>query len=552
MAEFRTAADFGIVKRPPYSWRSQFGAPGLFSPSKEEAEAIRQKKEKDRLIAEAQLRQQKAKGLVESALAQEQQGPLQVQQPAPGPMALPLQQPGPSRPDQLNQAVLAKIQSEGVGQEGVQYDIDVDGQTRSYGFDEKLTDEGMDTFRETQGITADTAPVSNSDRLNQFSDEYLGRVKKRKSLFQGIAGLFGLGGSYADDYEKNALAKYTDYVDNQALLIAMEGGLPASKTEFLSKHIKAGGSAESGLEAMEGIWPEAASAPTPNKIVEMRFDEEAGKEIPYDVYRVWTANGYQEVSAVPRATATTEFTITTPGQATQKVMATEFGKKLGAMLGDTTTYAPIHAESAQLPLLIDAIASGHVDTGKIAEWSLPIKQLFAAFLPDSEQKRLFTGNLGRIEWFKAVSDSFIGGKLAMTKGSISEREMAIFQKMIPSLSLTPEGNIRLLNMMHALNRIALSPETGAVDFSKWADTQEGGVGGRSGNANFIKLKEFQKEERDRAARFLQYLANSDVAVGKPPIPLNRSKAFNQMKEANPDAPDKQINDQLDKWGYPSG
>ena len=233
-------------------------------------------------------------------------------------------------------------------------------------------------------------------------------------------------------------------------------------------------------------------------------------------------------------------------------MATEFGKKLGAMLGDTTTYAPIHAESAQLPLLIDAIASGHVDTGKIAEWSLPIKQLFAAFLPDSEQKRLFTGNLGRIEWFKAVSDSFIGGKLAMTKGSISEREMAIFQKMIPSLSLTPEGNIRLLNMMHALNRIALSPETGAVDFSKWADTQEGGVGGRSGNANFIKLKEFQKEERDRAARFLQYLANSDVAVGKPPIPLNRSKAFNQMKEANPDAPDKQINDQLDKWGYPSG
>ena len=553
MAEFRTAADFGIVKRPPYSWRSQFGAPGLFSPSKEEAEAIRQKKEKDRLIAEAQLRQQKAKGLVESALAQEQQGPLQVQQPAPGPMALPLQQPGPSRTDQLNQAVLAKIQREGVGQEGVQYDIDVDGQTRSYGFDEKLTDEGMDTFRETQGITADTAPVSNSDRLNQFSDEYLAKVGKRKSLFQGIAGLFGLDGSYADDYEKNALAKYTDYIDNQALAIAMEGGLPATKAEFLSKHIKAGGSAESGLEALEGIWPEAASAPTPNKIVEMRFDEEAGKEIPYDVYREWTANGWKEVSAAPKTTATTEITNILPGSSpTLKVMATEFGKKLGAMLGDTTTYAPIHAESAQLPLLIDAIASGHVDTGKIAEWSLPIKQAFAAFLPDSEQKRLFTGNLGRIEWFKAVSDSFIGGKLAMTKGSISEREMAIFQKMIPSLSLTPEGNIRLLNMMHALNRIALSPETGAVDFSKWADTQEGGVGGRSGNANFIKLKEFQKEERDRAARFLQFLANSDVATGKPPIPLNRSKAFNQMKEANPDAPDKQINDQLDKWGYPSG
>ena len=408
-------------------------------------------------------------------------------------------------------------------------------------------------------------PVSNSDRLNQFSDEYLAKVGKRKKLLSGIAGLFGVT-DRSDEYEKNALAKYTDYIDNQALAIAMEGGLPASKTEFLSKHIKAGGSAESGLEALEGIWPEAASAPTPNKIVEMRFDEEAGKEIPYDVYREWTANGWKEVSAAPKTTATTEVNITTPGELTQTVMAKNFGEKLGNILGDTTTWGAFHKESAQFPILIDAIASGQVDTGKLAEMTLPLKQAFAWFLPDSEMKRLFTGNLGRIEWFKAVVDSFIGTKLAMTKGSISEKEMAIFQKMIPSLSLTPEGNIRLLNMMHALNRIEMSVETGAINFSKWADTQEGGVGGRSGNKNFLKLKEFQKNEENRAIRFLNYLANAPYGVGVQTIPLNRAEAFNQIRNlrerdpkkpnygelVNTDVTDKQINDRLDKWGYPSG
>ena len=575
MAEFRTAADFGIVKRPPYSWRSQFGAPGLFSPSKEEAEAIRQRKEKERLIAEAQLRQQNAGGLVANALAQEQQGPTLLQQPPAGPTQI--QQPivpGPSRTDQLNQAVLAKIQREGVGSDLPQQQVGAVSTPTAV----ELT--ATQLAPETAALQAarmgDTSlsqqalgiapPVSNSDRLNQFSDEYLGRVKKRKSLFQGIAGLFGLGGSYADDYEKNALAKYTDYVDNQALLIAMEGGLPASKTEFLSKHIKAGGSAESGLEALEGIWPEAASAPTPNKIVEMRFDEEAGKEIPYDVYREWTANGWKEVSAAPKTTATTEVNITTPGELTQTVMAKNFGEKLGNILGDTTTWGAFHKESAQFPILIDAIASGQVDTGKLAEMTLPLKQAFAWFLPDSEMKRLFTGNLGRIEWFKAVVDSFIGTKLAMTKGSISEKEMAIFQKMIPSLSLTPEGNIRLLNMMHALNRIEMSVETGAINFSKWADTQEGGVGGRSGNKNFLKLKEFQKNEENRAIRFLNYLANAPYGVGVQTIPLNRAEAFNQIRNlrerdpkkpnygelVNTDVTDKQINDRLDKWGYPSG
>ena len=535
MAEYRTAADFGIVRRPPMWARSMYNPRGLFTPSKEEAEAIRQRKEKERLIAEAQLRQQNAGGLVANALAQEQQGPTLLQQPPAGPTQI--QQPivpGPSRTDQLNQAVLAKIQREGVGSDLPQQQVGA-----------VSTPTAVD-LTETEVQT--TAPVSNSDRLNQFSDEYLGRVKKRKSLFQGIAGLFGLGGSYADDYEKNALAKYTDYVDNQAAQIALEGGLPATKVELISKHLKAGGSLESAMELVEGVWPAAATKPGSKTHYEMRDGQ------PMKISSDWSADGWVETGAVPATSAETNIKIEMPGSASQTELAKGFGKSLSRILSDEQQqWAPIQAESAQLPLLIDAIASGQVNTGKAEEWLLPFKQAFAAFLPESEMKRLFTNKLGATEWFKAISDSFVGNKLKMTKGSISEREMAIFQKMIPSLSLTAEGNIRLLNMMHALNRIALNPQTGAIAYSRWADTQEGGVGGRTGNQNFIKLNEFQKEERDRAVRFLDYLSKAPVGVGVPPVPLERSEAFNELRAANsPDVTDKQINDQLDKWGYPSG
>ena len=256
MAEFRTAADFGIVKRPPYSWRSQFGAPGLFSPSKEEAEAIRQRKEKERLIAEAQLRQQNASGLVANALAQEQQGPTLLQQPPAGPTQI--QQPivpGPSRTDQLNQAVLAKIQREGVGSDLPQQQVSAVSTPTAV--DLTATQLAPETAALQAGRMGDTSlsqqalgiapPVSNSDRLNQFSDEYLAKVGKRKKLLSGIAGLFGVT-DRSDEYEKNALAKYTDYVDNQAAQIALEGGLPATKAEFIAKSLKAGASLDSTLE----------------------------------------------------------------------------------------------------------------------------------------------------------------------------------------------------------------------------------------------------------------------------------------------------------------
>ncbi len=381
--------------------------------------------------------------------------------------------------------------------------------------------------------------------MNQWSQKWLGRVKTRKAILGAFSAAFG-GKNLAKEYEANAIAKYTDYVNNQAGLIALEGG-NVDASVGIARFLKAGGDLDQALDLF-GQPGVAAKAPSHKTHFEMRD----GKSMK--ISSDWINGEWIETGAVPQTVAETNIDIKMPGSGSQTEIAKSFGKSFGALLADEERFfMPIQAESAQLPILINAIQSGQVDTGKLASFALPFKQVFSSFLKPGEAQRLFDDRLGATEWFNAVVDSFIGTKLKMTKGSISEKEMAIFQRMIPSLSLTDEGNIRLLNMMHALNRIALHSYKGAIDYSKWIDTQEGGIGGRTGNQNFIGLKKHQEDERKRAVRFLNYLANAPVNTNGPPIPLQRAEAFLQLRNANQsNVTDKQINEQLDKWGYPRG
>jgi hypothetical protein len=461
-------------------------------------------------------------------------------------------------PNQFDQAAMERGAPINEG-----YQIEVDGQSRGYNFDNPLAQSGMEAFREREGITADptkalsramsnqvaatqqVTPDDKAKELNQWSQKWLGRVKTRKAILGAFSAAFG-GKNLAKEYEANAIAKYTDYVNNQAGLIALEGG-NVDASVGIARFLKAGGDLDQALDLF-GQPGVAAKAPSHKTHFAMRD----GKSMK--ISSDWINGEWIETGAVPQTVAETNIDIKMPGSGSQTEIAKSFGKSFGALLADEERFfMPIQAESAQLPILINAIQSGQVDTGKLASFALPFKQVFSSFLGSSEAQRLFDDRLGATEWFNAVVDSFIGTKLKMTKGSISEKEMAIFQRMIPSLSLTDEGNIRLLNMMHALNRIALHSYKGAIDYSKWIDTQEGGIGGKTGNQNFIELKKHQEDERKRAVRFLNYLANAPVNTNGPAIPLQRAEAFLQLRNANQsNVTDKQINEQLDKWGYPRG
>jgi hypothetical protein len=51
------------------------------------------------------------------------------------------------------------------GEEGYQYDFDIDGKNKSFGFDEKLAPSGVESFREKLGITADPNSVLREGEL---------------------------------------------------------------------------------------------------------------------------------------------------------------------------------------------------------------------------------------------------------------------------------------------------------------------------------------------------------------------------------------------------
>ena len=508
MAEYRTAADLGVVRKPPMWARSMYNPRGLFTPSKEEEEAIRKRKEKERLIAEAQLRQQNASGLVANALAQEQQGPTLLQHPPAGPTQI--QQPivpGPSRTDQLNQAVLEKIQREGVAPEGYQYDVEIDGQTHSYGFDEPLADSGMEALREREGITADTAPVSNSDRLNQFSDEYLAKVGKRKKLLSGISGLFGVT-DRSDEYEKNALAKYTDYVDNQAAQIALEGGLPATKVELISKHLKAGGSLESANELVESVWPAAATKPGSKTHFEMRDG------VPMRISSDWIGGEWVETGAVPLTSPETNINI--PGTVSESAYAKEEGKGFASernrILGDNLEgnprmYSNLRAENYRIDRLSESLDEGMetgFGTGAMVGLARALQAMFPPALRDNEFFQKWEDQVGTKEWWDATAKRFVGNMLAMTKGAISDREMKIFMGMIPALNYTASGNRRLLKMMKHMNEMMLVDQEAHRDLDSYALDNKTTVG-EIGVARSRQLYDEFKEQRtnEAIARFYE-------------------------------------------------
>ena len=94
--------------------------------------------------------------------------------------------------------------------------------------------------------TQQVTPDDKAKELNQWSRKWLGRVKTRKAILGAFSAAFG-GKSLAKEYEANAIAKYTDYVNNQAGLIALEGGL-ADEAQFLATFLKVGGDLESGIK----------------------------------------------------------------------------------------------------------------------------------------------------------------------------------------------------------------------------------------------------------------------------------------------------------------
>ena len=79
--------------------------------------------------------------------------------------------------------------------EGLQYDIGIDGNTESFNFDEELTPEGMETFRQREGIIREIPQTQRPARpVVQFPEgESLNKTPIANSFIDRIKSMFNRG-----------------------------------------------------------------------------------------------------------------------------------------------------------------------------------------------------------------------------------------------------------------------------------------------------------------------------------------------------------------------
>ena len=101
-----------------------------------------------------------------------------------------------------------------------------------------------------QGVAPDPTP---GQALNMFSRDYLEKVDRRAGLMDAFDILFaGKSSGNSKKYRESAVAKYTDYVNNQAAQIALNGDY-ADSAGFMSAFLRAGGDVEKALALGQAV-----------------------------------------------------------------------------------------------------------------------------------------------------------------------------------------------------------------------------------------------------------------------------------------------------------
>ena len=358
------------------------------------------------------------------------------------------------------------------------------------------------------------APTTQRKTSSQVVD-YIGQIEKRKRILSAVSNIWGTKNN-SSTYEANALAKLNEHLGTQALRNLTDADMQSQLSIFraLVKN-------DAPLGVLKSVMGMSLQAP---KVTSQLKPIRVGDEwVTYEVF----SDGSKKVFArSPIQKQTTETTIKMPkGQtATQEVLGKRFAEYIGdALYGDEEKmFYQLKRDNMQIGPLLDAIESGAVETGTGQRFFTRIQAALGQFLPASESQRLNDKQAGMAEWWKATSDSFIGLKLAMTKGAISDREMKLFMAMIPQLSMTEEGNIRLLKSMKALNDVARGVQLGAYDWV--ADLKKRGlaVGDRDATVENIEVKKFIDRRQEIAIKEFDR-----VAVG---LPDTREEAFAIMRD----------------------
>ena len=118
------------------------------------------------------------------------------------------------------------------------------------------------------------------------------------------------------------------------------------------------------------------------------------------------------------------------------------------------TQLDISAEQADLQkasLALRLLDQGVLQTGPTAPVRMSIKRfvydMFSGSTDETQQQLMAGLELGAVDFFDVISKLFGARNISMTKGAVSDREMAIFMSMGPQLIKTTQGNRILLQII---------------------------------------------------------------------------------------------------------
>ena len=337
---------------------------------------------------------------------------------------------------------------------------------------------------------------------SQHLVDEINTIKRKAGIIRGTAALFGGNPKAADRYEAKALADLGIYAGQYAMSQLTDADFQDKQTLFQSLLAK-GMPLDQIQRVLESGVADGSAAPKPPKR-EKRKETDPATGQTYEITEEWnaTTGQFEEVSRAE--TKTGPMVQIMPGEgALDKGNAEKFAANFSQLIDDPErTYAGLRADNERIEQLQDALDKG-LQTGATAELFLTLGRMVQSVAPQTEATQAIfsdlSDRLGTAEWFKATSERFIGGMLAMTKGAVSDREMKIFMGMIPSLSTTKKGNQRLLRMMKELNDLALSEHYAAQDLNEYLIDQ--GISmSQLGTAKSRKMLDDFKKQREGEAR----------------------------------------------------
>jgi hypothetical protein len=284
-----------------------------------------------------------------------------------------------------------------------------------------------------------------SEALGKLNDSSISsdeRAAYASNTISGLSNIIQLGTKAAEEQKKGNIAAFANlvrqYGTNIPSIYDQSRYTPEERAQGTSL----------GLEQRDVMAQTTARLMTPPT-------KQSDKDVLYfDLINKWRAdNPGKEITPAARAEISRQaygsqppprYTLTPDEQLDlkEKSIRLENAAAFNKSITDAGSAADINER--KVDKVIDILEKSSGITGFGAAAILPLKQALAAAGVQGIE------NVSEQEELQTLFGDFVMGRIASTKGAVSDREMSLYEEYSPSLSKTPEGNLAILKFNKAV------------------------------------------------------------------------------------------------------